>query len=219
MNQSQNEVSHLLWCILIALRSAEEKENIKSETAKRKFIAQWLNCARRNPVFQNMPSEFATIRELITNEKHISIDSFLTTLWQSAISSEKCDLFRFRAAFNTLLSKGWRHCLCIWPEQLVTEVMQRQKSRNQHILQLTDLETAFSPTGSMSSPVTLQLILKKEENDLVERTFYNDRFSVVRGRQTQINKATIRTLYIGHHSLPESSWGPNCNDLWRPTRH
>ena len=39
--------------------------------------------------------------------------------------------------------------------------MERQRTRKNHILQLTRMEEAFTATGSMISPVTFQLLLKK----------------------------------------------------------
>lgn len=57
----------------------------------------------------------------------------------------------------------------------------------------------------------------------VEKSFYFDRFSVVRGRDTPLSKATLRTLYIGHHTLPESAWGARDGEhhrnVWTPDRH
>ncbi|BAN99960.1 hypothetical protein E05_51940 (plasmid) [Plautia stali symbiont] len=67
---------------------------------------------------------------------------------------------------------GWRHSLCPWPEQVVSEILERQRSRNRHILQLTRMEEVFSATGAMSSPVTLQLLLRRDEDEQVECAFY-----------------------------------------------
>ncbi|PLH18069.1 hypothetical protein C4Y63_018390 [Klebsiella pneumoniae subsp. pneumoniae] len=167
-----------------------------------------------------------TIRQLLETEKKRSIDAVLTTLWTNSVSTGNCDLFRFRAVLNSLLGLGWKHCLCPWPEQVVTEIMERQRTRKNHILQLTRMEEAFTATGSMISPVTFQLLLKKNEDEEVEKSFYLDRFSVVRGRDTSLSKATLRTLYIGHSTLPETAWGAwgdrenvGSGNLWRPDLH
>ena len=133
-------------------------------------------------------------------------------------------LFRsFRAVMNALLGQGWKHCLCPWPEQVVTEIMERQRNRKNHILQLTRMEEAFTATGSMTAPVTLQLLLQKGEDVEVEHSFYLDRFSVVRGGDISLSKTTLRTLYIGRHTLPESAWGArdgvSKGNLWRPDLH
>ncbi|MFT0701286.1 hypothetical protein [Citrobacter meridianamericanus] len=226
MQSTQEQVSHLLWCILVALRTAVENHHITSERGKRRFITEWLSGARRIPTFKGMGSEFMTIRQLLEIEKNRSIDAVLTTLWTNSVSTGNCDLFRFRAVLNSLLGLGWKHCLCPWPEQVVTEIMERQRTRKNHILQLTRMEEAFTATGSMISPVTFQLLLKKNEDEEVEKSFYLDRFSVVRGRDTSLSKATLRTLYIGHSTLPETAWGAwgdrenvGSGNLWRPDLH
>ncbi|EME1808832.1 hypothetical protein VWW13_003937 [Cronobacter sakazakii] len=209
--------------MLVALRTAHENHHTLSEHRKRKFIADWLSSARSLPAFRGMAREFMTIRELLDTEKQRPIDDVLTALWKNAVSTGNCDLFRFRAVMNALLGQGWKHCLCPWPEQVVTEIMERQRNRKNHILQLTRMEEAFTATGSMTAPVTLQLMLQKGEDVEVEHSFYLDRFSVVRGGDISLSKTTLRTLYIGRHTLPESAWGArdgvSKGNLWRPDLH
>ncbi|HAV1652542.1 TPA: hypothetical protein JG875_003450 [Enterobacter hormaechei subsp. xiangfangensis] len=209
--------------MLVALRTAHENHHTLSEHRKRKFIADWLSSARSLPAFRGMAREFMTIRELLDTEKQRPIDDVLTALWKNAVSTGNCDLFRFRAVMNALLGQGWKHCLCPWPEQVVTEIMERQRNRKNHILQLTRMEEAFTATGSMTAPVTLQLLLQKGEDVEVEHSFYLDRFSVVRGGDISLSKTTLRTLYIGRHTLPESAWGArdgvSKGNLWRPDLH
>lgn len=225
MQSTQEQVSHLLWCLLVALKTAAENHNIKSERSRRKFIGRWLTGARDVPSFRGMTNEFMTLRQLLDADQNVSIESVLTELWKNALSTASCDLFRFRAVLNSLLSHGWQHCLCPWPEQVASELMQRQRNRKKHILQFTRLEEAFTTTGTMSAPVTLQLLAQKTENedDQVEKSFYLDRFSVVRGRDIALPKATLRTIYIGHHALPETAWGAReglrYGDVWRPELH
>lgn len=227
MQPNQEEIAHFLWCILVAVRTAEENHEIKSETGKRKFIAQWLRGARRHDAFRGMTREFQTIRQLLERDLSSSIDGILNTLWMNAVSSTSCDLFRFRAVLNSLGSHGWRHSLCPWPEHVTAELLDRQKSRSNHMLQLTRMEEAFSPVGAMTSPVTFQLIIKNNsKNGLhqVEETFHNDRFSVAQNRrELTFDKATIRTVYIGHQDLPESVWGmQDCGPpgaVWLPNIH
>jgi len=223
MQSTQEQVTHLLWCILVALRTAVKNQPTTSERRKRKFISEWLSDARSVPTFRGMASEFMTLRQLLDAEKQRPIDDILTALWTNAVSTGNCDLFRFRAVLNTLLGQGWKHCLCPWPEQVVTEIMERQRNRKKHILQFTRMEEAFTSTGLMTSPVTLQLLLPGSKDAEVEHSFYLDRFSVVRGRDVTLPQATLRTLYIGHHTLPESAWGARegvgSGNLWRPDLH
>lgn len=228
MQPNQEEIAHFLWCLLVAVRTAEENHEIKSETGKRKFIAQWLRGARRHDAFRGMTSEFQTVRQLLERDLSSPIEGILNTLWMNAVSSTSCDLFRFRAVLNSLNSHGWRHSLCPWPEHVTSELLDRQKSRSNHILQLTRMEEAFSPVGAMTSPVTFHLIIKNNGNKpglhQVEETFHNDKFSVAQSRrELTLNKATIRTVYIGHQGLPETVWGiQDCEHpgaVWKPQLH
>lgn len=228
MQPNQEQIAHLLWCILVAIRTAVENHEIKSETGKRKFIAEWLRGARRHDSYREMGNEFQTIRQLLTQDLNQPIDGTINALWMNAVSSVGCDLFRFKAALNGLNRLGWRHSLCPWPELVASELFDRQKGRSNHILQLTRMEEAFSPVGAMTSPVTFQLIIKKNTGKKcqhqVEETFHSDSFSVVHNRrEITIDKATIRTVYIGHQNLPESVWGMRDSEhagaVWKPNFH
>ncbi|MDV5280071.1 hypothetical protein [Leclercia adecarboxylata] len=77
--------------------------------------------------------------------------------------------------------------------------MERQRNRKNHILQLTRMEEAFTATGSMTAPVTLQLLLQKGEDVEVEHSFYLDRFSVVRGGDISLSKHPAHTLHRPPH--------------------
>ncbi|BAN99959.1 hypothetical protein E05_51930 (plasmid) [Plautia stali symbiont] len=100
MQSTQDQVSHLLWCILVALRTAVENHNITSEKGKRKFIAEWIKGARHIPAFHGMAAEFSTLRQLLDRDRSQSIDAVLTALWTSAVSTAGCELFRFRAVLG-----------------------------------------------------------------------------------------------------------------------
>lgn len=224
MQPNQEQIAHLLWCILVAVRTAVENHEIKSETGKRKFIGEWLRGARRHESFRGMSNEFQTIRQLLERDLSQPIDGIINTLWMNAVSSTGCDLFRFRAVLNSLRSQGWKHSLCPWPEQIVAELIDREKSSSNHILQLTRMEEAFSPVGAMTTPVTFQLIIKKCNRTPVEEAFYSDNFSVVCSlRELSLRKSTIRTLYIGHKQLPDSVWGfqenVKASSVWNPQLH
>lgn len=224
MQTSQDQIAHLLWCILVAVRTAAENHNIKSETGKRRFIAEWLRGARRHEPFKKMANEFQTIRQLLERDTASPIEEVLNALWMNAVSSAGCDLFRFRAVLHALNRHGWNHSLCPWPEQVVSEMLERQNGRGNHILQLTRMEEAFSPVGVMTAPITFQLIIKKNGRDHVEEAFHTDNFAVVRSaREISLHRATIRTLYIGHHKLPPAVWGVRDNgmtaDTWHPDTH
>ncbi|ESH62752.1 hypothetical protein SEEB2780_09612 [Salmonella enterica subsp. enterica serovar Bareilly str. 2780] len=70
MPQQENPVSHLLWCMLLALRCAHNDTPFTSESARRKFLSQWLTGARKVPTFSGMAREFTTLRELLGKDKN-----------------------------------------------------------------------------------------------------------------------------------------------------
>ncbi|STB73772.1 Protein of uncharacterised function (DUF2913) [Citrobacter koseri] len=219
MTSTENPLTHLLWCILVALRTASKTEAFRSETARRKFIASWLDNARLMPSFRGMGDDFATLRSLLEKDREIPIEGTLNTLLMFSSRADDCDLFRFRMAISSLLKKGWRTGICRWPEEIMTEILQRREGRRNHLLQLTATTDAFLPTGVMCRPVTFQLLMHQTRgnNDRVEEAFYDARFIVISGREDQLDRSTwIRTLHVGTNALPENEWDPDHRDIWKP---
>lgn len=221
MYPTENSVPHLLWCILVALRTAEEDKPFSSESARRRFIADWLNMARSNPNFHGMASEFTTLRELLDKtKKTTSVTDILSTLLENAYAAEKCDLFRFRSAFNTLLQHGWKHTVCHHPENIIVELTDRREGDHRHILQLTHTGNAFHPVGKMIQPMTFHLLFSRKDAGLrdTERAFHREGFQVVCDKQKLCltDNRIIRTLYIGLPSLPAPEWSPQQHDIWWP---
>lgn len=221
MDSVESSLPHLLWCILVALRTAEEDTPFTSEKARRRFITDWLTMGRDNPNFRGMTSEFTTLRELLEKaDKSICVADTLATLLDHAYAAEQCDFYRFRSAFNTLLQRGWLHTVCRFPENITSELMDRRKGDRRHLLQLTRTDNAFHPVGNMVQPITFQLLLsRKDEKQLdVETTFHNEGFQVVYARREfcLTKDRIIRTLHIGVPSLPEAEWNPQQNDIWKP---
>ena len=216
-----NSVPHLLWCILVALKTAEEDSPFTSEKARRRFISDWLDMGRDNPNFRGMSSEFSTLRELLEKtDRTTCVTDTLAKLLDHAYAAEQCDFFRFRSAFNTLLQLGWLHTVCRFPENITSELMNRRKGNRRHLLQLTRTENAFHPVGHMVKPITFQLLFsKKDEEQLdAETTFHSEGFQVVNARE-ELNLTKdriIRTLHIGLQSLPEEEWNPQERDIWLP---
>lgn len=168
MPQQENPVSHLLWCMLLALRGAHNDTPFTSEPARRKFLSQWLTGARKVPTFSGLAREFAALRELLGKDKTQPIDGILTALWQQSVLSEKCDFIRLRDAKNALHGSHWRCCLCRFPEQTVSETFTRLRTRHNHYLQLTRTEDTFLSTGQMNAPLTFQLVLNRPSHQFEE---------------------------------------------------
>lgn len=223
MYSTDNTVHHLLWCILVALRTADQEKPFTSEIARRRFIANWLDTARDNPRFRGMNAEFTTLRQLLeTSHKAVPVDSTLSVLLSHALAAEQCDLFRFRSTLNILLQKSWRLVMCQFPENITTELIQRRQDRHKHALQLTRTDIAFRPTGDMVLPVTFQLLLNRtlDACEDAETVFHTEGFQVVvAGTELALNnRRFIRTLHIGTPSLPASEWSPRKDDIWQPPR-
>lgn len=223
MSSADNTVHHLLWCILIALRTADQEKPFTSEIARRRFIANWLDTARGNPSFRGMNAEFTTLRQLLeTSDKAVPVDSTLSVLLSHATAVEQCDLFRFRSTLNILMQKGWRLVICRFPENITTELMQRRQDRRKHALQLTRMENAFQPTGNMVMPVTFQLLLNRaaETSEDAELIFHTEGFQVVVANELELdNRRLIRTLHIGTPSLPAGEWSPSRDTIWQPPQN
>lgn len=221
MYPDEKSLPHLLWCILVALRTVEEDKPFINETGRRRFISEWLDLARDNPNFRGMASEFTSLRELLeTTEKKAFIADTLSTLLDHAYAAENCDLFRFRSALNQLLLNGWKHTVCRFPENISAELMTRRKGNSKHALQLTRTENAFKPVGNMVQPITFQLLFSRKDLKLtdVEMTFVNAGFQVVvvRDQLELAKERLIRTLHVGLPSLSENDWNPRECDIWKP---
>jgi len=217
---TDNPVRHLLWCILVALRSADP-ENQLSETRRRVFISRWLDGARKNPAFREMTCEFQTIRQLLDSPKEMSVVDTLNALLKQSESAQSCDLFRFRAAHNAVMQQGWRSYACRSPEEIFHQIMQRRQEQRNHVLQLTRTQAAFSGTGEMLSPATFHLVLKRRApNQDVEKAFWSEGFEVVVAHQDwQDEKTEVRTIYVGASTLSQENWHPDKRELWQPALH
>lgn len=215
MSQSENPVRHLLWCILSALRSAE---GLRSETARRRFIAEWLGSARQSHSFRGMAAEFTTIRQLLESDKKVSIEATLSTLLENSTHVEDCDLFRFRSALSRLRGLGWISGNCFHPEEVVHDTLSRAKQKRRHILQVVSTDVCFAQTGQMIYPVAFNLIQPLTDcPGQAELAFHEAHFQVLHGAQTELpQKKQSQTIYVGLDSLPDDVWSPSPERLWEP---
>lgn len=217
---SEHPVRHLLWSMLIALRTATEDESLHSEAARRRWLAEWLQGAGKTFAWRGLAPEIATLRQLLDTRRDTPIDELLNTLYVNSEFAEQCDMFRFRAAMSQLTQRGWRTGICRYPDEIVPQLLDRARDDRCHILQLTRTEENFAPTGVMTEPVTFHLLLKQDrDDDLAEQIFHQESFQVVRGGEKSLRKhVTVRTLFIGLPTLPESAWGARENPArpWSP---
>lgn len=202
MFHANNSVSNLLWCLLIALRTAENECPFTSEALRRKFIYDWINMNRDNKNFFGMVSDFTIlIKVLEKTDKSICISDILNTLFEQSDTSKICDLSRFRSAFNTLLKLGWQHALCHNHENIITELMIHREGLHRYALQLLSPEKAFNSEGDMVKPITFHLIFSQEDSGRLdaEATFHNEGYQVIRvSKDLKLsNNRMLRTIYIG----------------------
>lgn len=221
MNSAQHAVQHLLWCILVALRIAEKETPFTTETARRRFIANWLDNARKAPTFRTMNAEFTTLRQLLEKgDKKVLVDNTIAALLEHASASGQCDLFRFRSALNTLMQTGWCVVVCRHPENISAELFKRRRDRSKHALQLTRTDAAFRPTGDMTLPVTFQLLQSRtsESCEEVEIVFHSEGFQVVVADSALMldKQRVVRTLYIGTPTMSQEEWSPLEQNIWQP---
>lgn len=212
MPSPEHPVSHLLWCVLVALRTAEQESGLRTEPARRRFIDNWLHHARRSPAFVGLGDEIAALRALISTDRSSPVTRLLLVLYRQAEQADLCDLFRFRAAVNRVLKAGWRTGICLSPDLLVGEILLRCRGRHNHLLQLTGTADCFSATGDMTAPVTFQLLIRNGEAEgdrVVSQAFEAERFQVAHSQSLSFNRRTeIHTLHIGIPALSPATWSP-----------
>lgn len=221
MYHANNSVSNLLWCLLIALRTAESEYPFTSEALRRKFIYDWLNISKTNSNFLGMVSDFTILIKLLEQtDKSMCISDILNTLFEQSDTNEICDLSRFRSAFNSLLRLGWQHTFCHKHENITTELMIRRNGLHKYALQLLSPEHAFNSEGEMVKSITFHLIFSQEDSERLdaETTFHNEGYQVIRVSEDLelTNNRMIRTLHIGLPTLPEDDWNPQDKDIWVP---
>lgn len=221
MTSTEHPARHLLRCMLMALRAANEERKFHSEKERRRWLREWLRSARKTEPFHRLPDEIDTLRQLLDRNLSESIEDVLSTLLTNSAAADNCDLFRFRAALSAAIKKGWHTAICRYHDEIVHETLRLagSGSRQRHILQLSRTEENFAPTGEMTAPVTFLLIQPQNRNqETVEQIFHDERFQVVTGREGMLNGKSVRTLWIGRHTLPESVWGarPGERCTWKP---
>ncbi|EBD3901188.1 conjugal transfer protein TraC [Salmonella enterica] len=219
MTSTEHPARHLLWCMLMALRAANEERQFHSEKERRRWLREWLRSARKTAPFHRLPDEIDTLRQLLDINLSMPIEDVLSTLLTNSAAADNCDLFRFRAALSAAIKKGWHTAICRYNDEIVHETLRLAGLRKRHILQLSRTEEYFAPTGEMTAPVTFLLIQPQNRNqETVEQIFHDERFQVVTGREGMLNGKSIRTLWIGRHTLPESVWGarPGGRCTWKP---
>lgn len=213
MPTSPSHVSHLLWCMLVALHGAEGDGALRSEKARRRFLCEWLSTARRNPAFSGVDAEITALRQLVISERDQPVSTLLHALHEQAGQAGVCDLFRFRAALGSVMRAGWKTGICASPDLLLSEVMTRSRGRQarfNHLLQLTDTPGCFSVTGEMIAPVTFQVVTREDSDDsVVTLAFAQEQFQTSLCHRVPVNRHTeVHTLYVGAGTLPESRWCP-----------
>ncbi|ECM3182330.1 TPA: hypothetical protein G8W61_004645 [Salmonella enterica] len=214
---TEHPVRHLLWSMFSALREAAEDRKFHSEKERRRWLRDWLRDARKEETFRNLTDEITTLRQLLDNNRVVSIESVLNQLLINSAEADNCDLFRFRAALNAARKTGWRTGICRCNDEIFYETLSRAETRRRHILQLGRTEESFAPTGEMTAPVTFHLIQPQNRaRETVEQIFHDEKFQVVTGREKMFNRSLVRTIWIGRLTLPDAVWGAGTDNIWTP---
>lgn len=214
---TEHPVRHLLRCMLTALREAAEDRKFNSEKELRRWLRDWLRDARKEEAFRRLPDEITTLRRLLDSNNVASIENVLNQLFINSAEADCCDLFRFRAALNAARKSGWRTGICRCNDEILYETLNRAETRRRHILQLTRTEESFAPTGEMTAPVTFQLIQPQNRaRETVEQIFHDENFQVVTGREEILHHSSVRTIWIGRHTLPDTVWSAGTRNIWTP---
>lgn len=122
---TEHPVRHLLWSMFSALREAAEDRKFHSEKERRRWLRDWLRDARKEETFRNLTDEITTLRQLLDNNRVVSIESVLNQLLINSAEADNCDLFRFRAALNAARKTGWRTGICRCNDEIFYETLSR----------------------------------------------------------------------------------------------
>lgn len=106
-----DELAHLAWCILVAVRMAQREGRAVTDLQQHLFIMQWLATAQKRRLF---PKSVAPDILWLTNQgkRHgfaARLHHKVEYIWRSAAGelAQQSTLFRFTYFIETLKSTGW----------------------------------------------------------------------------------------------------------------
>lgn len=154
-----DDLAHLAWCLLVALRLAQQDGRAVTALQQHLFIMQWLATAQKRKLFPK--SVARDILWLSTQGRRYGCNARLVRkvelIWRTSrgILEQQSALFRFAFFTETLKSAGWRDFL-LSPAQWAAYF--RDETGNQAIYTPeARLHTVFTEQGLLVAPLELRL--------------------------------------------------------------
>lgn len=156
--QTVTALAHFAWCVLVALRTAQQDGQALSPLSTHAFILRWLTVAYKQKRF---PRAIASdIEGLLTLGRNkglaASLFSRLEYLWSSCTGpvSAQSDLYRLTYAIEQLKSRGWVNAAVSdrdWDNE--TLLVLEYSDANALLVRKSALTCGFSDGGKLVAPV------------------------------------------------------------------
>ncbi|WP_193221880.1 DUF2913 family protein [Klebsiella pneumoniae] len=110
-NPISDELSHLSWCIIIAVKLARQEGRIMTPSHEHMFIMQWLANAQKYKLFPKLFAPdilwFLDIGKRYGQKANLYKKAEAVLATQSLESEQRSALFRFTQFFEELKKSGW----------------------------------------------------------------------------------------------------------------
>jgi len=151
------ELAHFAWCVLVALRTAQQDGQALSPLSTHTFLLRWLTVAYKQKRF---PRTIASdIEGLLTLGRNKGLAAGLLNrveyLWSSCTGpvSAQSDLYRLTYAIEQLKSQGWINAV-VSEEDWGSEGLAEEYSDTDALLvRKSALTCGFSDEGKLVAPV------------------------------------------------------------------
>ncbi|MEG6138934.1 DUF2913 family protein [Enterobacter kobei] len=153
-----DELAHLAWCIIVAVRLAGREGKICSPLQEHLFVMQWLATAIRRKLFsRTLAPDLAWLQ---AQGKQYGVNARLVSkieyIWLSSSGefTRQSTLFRFTCMIDTLRTMGWRDYLLTekdwnsgWTAKGLVPTIYTPRER---------LHACFSESGELLQPLPLR---------------------------------------------------------------
>lgn len=153
-----DDLAHLAWCLLVALRLAQQKGRAVTSLQQHLFIMQWLATAQKRKLFPK--SVARDILWLSAQGRQYGCSARLARkvefIWRTSrdVLEQQSALFRFAYFTETLKSAGWRDILL---SQTEWEAYTREADGQTIYTPEARLHAVFTEQGHLVAPLTLRL--------------------------------------------------------------
>ncbi|EBS4058359.1 hypothetical protein DPY64_15210 [Salmonella enterica subsp. enterica serovar Newport] len=154
-----DDLAHLAWCLLVALRLAQQEGRAVTALQQHLFIMKWLATAQKRKLFPK--SVARDILWLSAQGRQYGCQARLARkvefIWRTSrdILEQQSVLFRFTYFIETLKSAGWRDFLLSRAEW---DAYSRDDAGGQAIyIQAGQLHAVFTERGALTSSLALRL--------------------------------------------------------------